>query len=723
MSRINGILSEAKLSSLYPNSGLASKISVPAEDNLWLPSRSLYLNYTMGGGIPYGRICEIFGGESSGKTLVAMDFGYVAQYLGGVILWNDAEQAFDPHWAEANGLRLDRIIINNETSIEKISDWAADHCVFWRSKLTENQPIVLVTDSTAALDCEANINSKQTDAKAEMGNRAKALYKYLRIRNQLFAELGVIVIFINQLRKKVGATMWEDPDCFNYNTLVPLVDGRSLPIGKIVNEKIKGDVWSYNETTKTFEPKPIKGWVKKPGLDRGEKWLSIITDGPGSKGGRFGIVCTPEHGILTTNGWVNAKNIVPGDRVISKYSSKINGSLKSFLIGSFIADSSVRLRDRNTANYRLRDSDNPEYVNWKVRKLSPFFNFRSSGLYIGTEYSVEFGLEAKKIARRNPLRIFDEGIPNPLTLAIWYMDDGHITKRKNPQGSISVSPKRVNLGDLAEKLSYYGYYCKPYSKGIRFSNDGLDLFQRHIRKYIPSCMQYKLTENHRGYYEDFTLSCEEIILPLPVEVISIKEAGKRNYRKLPKYDITVADNHNFIAGGKDNGFIAHNTTPGGDAMKFYASQRLAFFSKKRIKDKVRGHEVWVGNECSVRLKKNKVAPPRPTFSTEIFFNNEYGKVGFNKYANLVELFERTNIVSRKKGSPVFYYKDKSIARGKENLQELLESDGTLRRVMLRKAGINTVKATEKKLEKLKKQGINRYPVVLAKSKKKKEEDE
>lgn len=718
MSRISSIPTASNLATAYPSSGFASDISVPSEDTLWLPSRSLYLNYTMGGGIPYGRICEIYGGESSGKSLVAMDFCYSAQYLGGIALWNDAEQAFDPHWAIENGLDLEKIVVYNETSIEKISDWAVDQCIYWRSKLTANQPIVLVTDSIAALDCEANINSKQLDAKAEMGNRAKALYKYLRIRNQLFAELGVVVIFINQLRKKVGASLFEDPDCFNYNTLVPLVDGRSLPIGKIVNEKIKGDVWSYNETTKTFEPKPIKGWVKKPGLDRGEKWLSIITDGPGSKGGRFGIVCTPEHGILTTKGWVNAKNIVPGDRVISKYSSKINGSLKSFLIGSFIADSSVRLRDRNTADYRLRDSDNPEYVNWKVRKLSPFFNFRSRGLYIGTEYSVEFGLEAKKIARRNPLRIFDEGIPNPLTLAIWYMDDGHITKRKNPQGSISISPKRVNLRDLAEKLSYYGYYCKPYSKGIRFSNDGLDLFQRHIRKYIPSCMQYKLTKNHRGYYEDFTLSCEEIILPLPVEVISIKEAGKRNYRKLPKYDITVADNHNFIAGGKDNGFIAHNTTPGGDAMKFFASQRLAFFAKKRIRDKVNGHDVWVGNEASVRLKKNKVAPPRPTFTTEIFFNAEFGKVGFNKYSNLVELFERTNVVSRKKGASHFYYKGEVVANGKDNFQELLEKEDKLRRILLRKSRVNTISTTSKKLERLEKKEVNRYPIVLSKKKKK-----
>jgi len=210
--KAGSILTDAALSKKYHGMGKASEIAVLPEDSLWLPSRNIYLNYTMGGGIPYGKICEIFGGESSGKSLVAMDFGYSAQYLGGVVLWNDAEQAFDPHWAEQNGLDLDNLYLFNETSIEKISDWAADMSITFRSRLKNNQPILLVTDSTAALDCEANINGVQLDAKAEMGNRAKALYKYLRIRNQMFAELGIILIFINQLRKKVGATIFEDPD-------------------------------------------------------------------------------------------------------------------------------------------------------------------------------------------------------------------------------------------------------------------------------------------------------------------------------------------------------------------------------------------------------------------------------------------------------------------------------------------------------------------------------
>jgi len=369
MSNTKKVYSDSELEKKYRGSGLASKISVMPEDALWLPSRHLYLNYTMGGGIPYGKICEIFGGESSGKSLVAMDFGYSAQYLGGILLWNDAEQAFDPGWAIKNGLDLEKIIVYNETSIELISDWSADMAVTWRSRLKNNEPIVIVTDSIAALDCNDNINSVQSDAKAEMGNRAKAFYRYIRTRNQLFADLGIIVIFINQLRKRIGVTSYEDPD----------------------------------------------------------------------------------------------------------------------------------------------------------------------------------------------------------------------------------------------------------------------------------------------------------------------------------------------------------TTPGGEAMKFFAHQRLAFFRKKQITQGERENRIWLGNEVSVRMKKNKVAPPRPTFTTEIYFNAEYGRVGFDRYGNLVELMENTGVVERTSGSSIYKYRGENIANGKENFQELLESDKELRSKFIRRAKVNTLSQTQRKIEKLNSMGINRYPVLIKKS--------
>ena len=206
------VVSSGDLAKKYPGAGVASVVTIPSDDMIWVPSRCIPLTYSMGGGLSYGRIAEIYGTESGGKTLAAIDFGYVVQQLGGEIIWNDAEQSFTPYWAEQNGLDLSRIHIWNSTSVEFVSDWLADTMLSVRSRLKANEPILFIQDSLAALDCEANINATQTDSKAEMGNRAKAIYKMLRIRNQLIADLGVMCIFINQLRDKVGAGMFEDPE-------------------------------------------------------------------------------------------------------------------------------------------------------------------------------------------------------------------------------------------------------------------------------------------------------------------------------------------------------------------------------------------------------------------------------------------------------------------------------------------------------------------------------
>ena len=196
----------------YEGSGNANDIVVSGEDMLWLPSRFLAFNDQLGGGIPFGKILELFGQESSGKSLLAYDFAYCCQALGGQVLWADAEHSFTRDWALQNGLDLDKVELYNEKAIEYISDWSMDMGMYYRSQLTNNQPILLVVDSIAALDCLSNRNMSDVEAKAEMGNRAKAMDKFIRGRNLLWEKLGVSVIFINQLRSKIGASKYEDPD-------------------------------------------------------------------------------------------------------------------------------------------------------------------------------------------------------------------------------------------------------------------------------------------------------------------------------------------------------------------------------------------------------------------------------------------------------------------------------------------------------------------------------
>ena len=211
--KIGVLLSEKDLRKRYPESGLASTICLPAESTLKLPCRVLSINHHLGGGISYGKVVENMGEESTGKTLLAMDFGIVCQSMGGVVLWDDAEATFDRAWAEKHGLKMDRVeLLPYENEIEKVSDWIADMCVYWRSKLTKNEPILLVVDSIAVLEGGDAMETSEQDSKAEMGKRSYKMGQLLRKRTKIFAKYGICVYFINQIRKKIGASQFEDPD-------------------------------------------------------------------------------------------------------------------------------------------------------------------------------------------------------------------------------------------------------------------------------------------------------------------------------------------------------------------------------------------------------------------------------------------------------------------------------------------------------------------------------
>lgn len=180
------------------------------EPGLWLPSTFFNLNYTLGGGFPWGKVTEIAGEESSGKTLIALNAAYACQQLGGSVIWVDAEQSWMNSWAELNGIDPNKVTVIRDTRIEYISDAVADVAIYLRSQLVNNEPILLVVDSVAAIDCSDNIDSKMVDGKAEMGGRAKALYKYFRIRSELFYKLGVTQIYINQLRTALNIGFGKD---------------------------------------------------------------------------------------------------------------------------------------------------------------------------------------------------------------------------------------------------------------------------------------------------------------------------------------------------------------------------------------------------------------------------------------------------------------------------------------------------------------------------------
>lgn len=230
----------------------------------WLPTRFLAFNKVTGGGCPFGKIIELFGEESSGKSLMAYDFAYCCQYLGGMVLWVDAEQSFTNEWATKNGLDLQKIVVYRSTSIEAISDWVANMALYWRSQLTHNEPILLVLDSVSALDTDINLNSEMLNASADMGNRAKAIYKYFRIRNEMLYSLGITQVYINQLRKNLKAGMFENPDTTPGGKALAFYASIRIGLygGKQITKKIKGKERKIGRVTSI---RTIKNKVATPG--------------------------------------------------------------------------------------------------------------------------------------------------------------------------------------------------------------------------------------------------------------------------------------------------------------------------------------------------------------------------------------------------------------------------------------------------------------------------
>ena len=689
---------------------LASEVT---DTDLYIPSTFFALNYLFGKGIPYGKIVEIAGEESSGKSLVAYNFAYATQQLGGHVIWVDAEQSWMNSWAEINGVDPARVTIVNDTRIEYIADVVADLAIYLRSQLTHNEPILLVIDSIAATDCTDNIDAKMVDGKAEMGGRAKALYKYFRIRSELFYKLGVTQIYINQLRTALNVGFGKDNTCLHYDTMIPFVDGTSMKIGDIIKNKISKEVWSYNEELKIFEPKPIVDWVIK---EETEEWIQFKTEGPETTNGFNGFTCTYTHHCLTNNGWKKAKDITFEDKLITKQRRVINGTLKDFLWGTIPFDCSLYSKNgKKTTRITFSNGKQEEYLLWKTKMIEEAFPMKKKkdSSYISKRGYIELGEIQSMIGKeRDPLKLWDLSKPlSPITLAIWYMDDGH--KYNSVTVGISISPNRTNLMELEKYLTdICKLPCKRYEHGIKFTNDGTIRLMEMISEYIIPSMQYKLIDGYLGRFKEFKLDFDIKYIPREVSIISIDRSFditnrrfRRPYKRL-KYDITIPENHNFLAGSTEGGVIVHNTTTGGAALKFYASIRAAFYSGRSVTIKQNGKERKAGKLVTIRLIKNKVAPPRPTISKcPVYFNPKFHEVGFDRCYALEDVLVDTDVIEKTTGG--YKLKGKTLARGEEKFQKLLEEDDELRRKLLRKAGVNTIGTTKKQLEKIE---TNLFPV-------------
>jgi recombination protein RecA len=166
------------------------------------PSGSIGLDLALGGGIPKGRIIEIYGPESSGKTTVCLHAVAEVQKAGGTAAYVDAEHALDPAYAKRLGVDTDKLLISQPDSGEQALEVV-------ETLVRSNAVDIIVVDSVAALVPQAEIEGDMGDA--HMGLQARLMSQALRKLTGVINRSKTTVVFVNQLRMKIGV-MFGNPE-------------------------------------------------------------------------------------------------------------------------------------------------------------------------------------------------------------------------------------------------------------------------------------------------------------------------------------------------------------------------------------------------------------------------------------------------------------------------------------------------------------------------------
>jgi recombination protein RecA len=221
--------------------GADEKIDVPV-----ISTGCLSLDLALGvGGIPRGRVTEIFGPEASGKTTLALQVIAEAQKLGGVAAFVDAEHALDIQYARKLGVRTEDLLISQPDSGEQALEIAE---ILVRSNAVD----MVVVDSVAALVPRSEIEGEMGDA--QMGSQARLMSQALRKLTGSIGKTNTSVVFINQIRHKIGV-MFGNPETTTGGNALKFYASMRLDIRRITAIKEGNDVIGHHTRVKVVKNK------------------------------------------------------------------------------------------------------------------------------------------------------------------------------------------------------------------------------------------------------------------------------------------------------------------------------------------------------------------------------------------------------------------------------------------------------------------------------------
>jgi len=271
---------------------------------------SFSLDLALGiGGLPRGRVVEIYGPESSGKTTLAISTVAQAQKLGGSCAFIDAEHAFDPEYAKNIGVNLDDLLISQPDNGEQ----ALEIC---ETLVRSNALDVIVVDSVAALVPRAEIEGEMGDSM--MGVQARLMSQALRKLTGAVSKSKTVLIFINQIRMKIGV-MFGNPETTTGGNALKFYSSVRLDIRRKAALKKGDDTVGNNVTVKVvknkvappfktaefdlmfgtgidFEGEILDSGVKFGIVEKAGSWLSYNGEklGQGKEGGRAFLKKNPQ---------------------------------------------------------------------------------------------------------------------------------------------------------------------------------------------------------------------------------------------------------------------------------------------------------------------------------------------------------------------------------------------------------------------------------------------
>ena len=215
-----------------------------------IPTGSISVDYALGvGGLPRGRICEIFGPESSGKTTIALQVVAEALNMGGTAAFIDVEHALDPIYAKALGVDVDNLLVSQP-------DYAEQALEITAALIASGSIDVLVVDSVAALVPKAELDGEMGDS--HMGVQARLMSQAMRKLTGTVSKSNTCLIFINQIREKIGV-MFGNPETTTGGRALKFYSSIRLDIRRIAAIK-DGETVTGNRT----KIKVVKNKVAPP---------------------------------------------------------------------------------------------------------------------------------------------------------------------------------------------------------------------------------------------------------------------------------------------------------------------------------------------------------------------------------------------------------------------------------------------------------------------------